>query len=95
MVLLVNLTPTCTELARHLVLSGINVWLMQSEDNQLVTLDDTDEDFLCTSADIGRTVSKFFSFFIESCLQKGQVVKEKLAEMNPFVDIEFLNTQTI
>ena len=27
-VLMVNLTPTCTELARHLVLSGINIKLV-------------------------------------------------------------------
>jgi molybdopterin/thiamine biosynthesis adenylyltransferase len=38
-VLLTDITPTCTELARHLVLSGINLLILASPD--LVTQDDT------------------------------------------------------
>ena len=56
LVILENLTPTCTELARHLVLSGINVWLRDAPDT-FVTAEDVDSDFLCSEQDIGQKVS--------------------------------------
>lgn len=60
LVILENLTPTCTELARHLVLSGINIWLRDAPDT-LVTAEDVDSDFLCCEADIGQKVSRLWS----------------------------------
>ena len=54
-VLLMDVRPTCTELARHLVLSGINLLIMNS--NELVTVDDTQSDFLFAAQDIGHKVS--------------------------------------
>ena len=53
------MTPTCTELARHLVLSGINVWL-RDDAGAVVTEDDVESDFLCTEADLGQKVSVAF-----------------------------------
>lgn len=43
-VLILTLTPTCTELARHLVLSGINLLILQDESK--VSEDDIQSDFL-------------------------------------------------
>jgi len=87
-VLVVNLSSVCTELARHLVLSGINLVLVDSEvaghSNSLVSDDDTETDFLFSKDDIGKV--------------RGEVVKSKLEEMNPFVKIEFdskLTTQSL
>ena len=58
LVLLMDLKPTCTELARHLVLSGINLCIMQSEETQsLVSGDDVHNDFLYSPQDTGRHVS--------------------------------------
>ena len=57
LVLFVNLTPTSTELARHLVLSGINVMLMDAPDASPVSQEDTESDFLCSQSDIGLVVS--------------------------------------
>ena len=53
LVLLVSLTPTCTELARHLVLSGINVWLIDSPTADTVNEEDIECDFLFDQASIG------------------------------------------
>ena len=50
-VLIESLTPTCTELARHLVLSGINLLIMR--DKKIVTDDDVQSDFLFSNSDIG------------------------------------------
>ena len=76
LVLVIGLTPTCTELARHLVLSGTNVWLQLTEQQEQATITDEDiqSDFLFSQADIGS--------------QRCQVVKSKLSEMNPFCEIE-------
>lgn len=54
--LVVNLTPTCTELARHLVLSGINIHLVD-DGQKLIEQSDVDSDFLFSAGDIGRKVS--------------------------------------
>ena len=56
LVLIVNLTPTCTELARHLVLSGINIRLIDSKD-KVIDVDDTESDFLFNQDDLGKPVS--------------------------------------
>ena len=53
-VLLVSITPTCTELARHLVLSGINLQILASQDK--VTSQDPQDDFLYARSDIGQNV---------------------------------------
>ena len=58
LVLIVNLTPTCTELARHLVLSGINIRLIDSKD-KVIDVDDTESDFLFNRDDLGKPVSIF------------------------------------
>jgi molybdopterin/thiamine biosynthesis adenylyltransferase len=50
-VLLYGVTPTCTELARHLVLAGINISLLKSDDK--VTEEDPEEDFLFSKEDVG------------------------------------------
>ena len=54
--LVVNLTPTCTELARHLVLSGINIHLVD-DGQKLIEQSDVDSDFLFGIGDVGRKVS--------------------------------------
>ena len=81
LVLLVNLTPTCTELARHLVLSGINIWLLdgsaEGTSAHMINEEDTESDFLFGAADISR--------------ERSEVIKSKLSEMNPFVEIEFFD----
>ena len=55
-VLILTLTPTCTELARHLVLSGINLLILQDESK--VSEDDIQSDFLFGPQDIGLSVRK-------------------------------------
>jgi molybdopterin/thiamine biosynthesis adenylyltransferase len=55
LILIANLRVTCTELARHLCLAGINLCLFN--DPQLVTQDDCETDFLCAQSDIGNPVS--------------------------------------
>lgn len=78
-VLLMDLTPTCTELARHLVLSGINLCILKTNAcTESITQDDTQSDFLFSPQDIGEP--------------RHEVVKAKLALMNPFVNIEFSDT---
>jgi molybdopterin/thiamine biosynthesis adenylyltransferase len=56
-VLIMTLTPTCTELARHLALSGINLLLLKDEST--VSEEDTQSDFLFAPSDIGNQVSFF------------------------------------
>ena len=56
--LVINLTPTCTELARHLVLSGINIHIID-DGQKVIDQDDIESDFLFSAADLGRRVSKF------------------------------------
>jgi molybdopterin/thiamine biosynthesis adenylyltransferase len=51
-VLIMTLTPTCTELARHLALSGINLLLLKDEST--VSEEDTQSDFLFSPSDIGN-----------------------------------------
>lgn len=55
-VLIMTLTPTCTELARHLALSGISLLILKNE--SVVSEDDTQSDFLFGPPDIGMPVSK-------------------------------------
>lgn len=50
-----TLTPTCTELARHLTLSGINLLILKEE--SIVSEEDIQSDFLFTPSDIGYQVS--------------------------------------
>ena len=54
-VLLVSVTPTCTELARHLVLAGINLQILASTDK--VSEQDPQDDFLFAQTDVGQNVS--------------------------------------
>ena len=63
LVVLENLTPTCTELARHLILSGINIWL-RDKDGALDTQESVESDFLFSAADIGKKVSLRFKALI-------------------------------
>jgi len=53
-VCLVNLTPAVNELARHLVLSGINVKLVESATDPTVSQEDVEGDFLYSAEDIGK-----------------------------------------
>ena len=86
LVLIVNLTPTCTELARHLVLSGINFRLIGSK-NKIIDANDTESDFLFTQDDLGKSVS--FDHRLIIFIQRAEIVKAKLLEVNTFVKIEF------
>lgn len=72
-VLIINLESVCTELARHLVLSGVNVHLVDQQKG--LTIGQTTEDFLINPDDMNKV--------------RGSVIKQKLAEMNPFSKIEF------
>ena len=75
-VLVLGLTNCCTELARHLILSGINLRLAAfSKDNLQVGADDYQDEFLVGPEDNGR--------------KKGEVIVSKLAEMNPFAKISY------
>lgn len=53
-VLIMTLTPTCTELARHLTLSGISLLILK--DDSIVSEEDTQSDFLFGPLDIGHQV---------------------------------------
>lgn len=55
-VLIVNLTSVCTELARHLVLSGISLELLDVPERQ-VEEHDIESDFLFAAADLGLKVN--------------------------------------
>lgn len=57
-VLLISLTPTCTELCRHLVLSGINVKLV---DSAMVAEGDHENDFLINQQDVGRSKAELIA----------------------------------
>ena len=54
-VMVVNLSNVCTELCRHLVLSGINLELVDDSDT-LLEEHHVQSDFLFTSDDIGKLV---------------------------------------
>jgi molybdopterin/thiamine biosynthesis adenylyltransferase len=57
-VLVADLNPVCTELARHLTLAGINLCILQSPESEaLITEANTQADFLFTPADIGQKVT--------------------------------------
>jgi ubiquitin-like 1-activating enzyme E1 A len=74
-VLLLNLSSPITELSRHLALSGINLHLVDYE-NQHVEEHSISGDFLFSEQDKGK--------------MRGDVIKDKLSEMNPFATIKFL-----
>ena len=71
-VLIVGLSNCTTEMARHLVLSGINIELVQLN-QETVTDQDYLNDFLYEPSDEGKL--------------KVEVVCEKLSQMNPFAKI--------
>ena len=85
-VLIVGLTNCCTELARHLVISGINIKLvtLKKEGNAMeVGAQEYQDEFLVSPEDVGKS--------------KGEVIISKLKEMNPFSTISFAeleNTDT-
>lgn len=72
-VLIVGLSNCCTELARHLVLSGVNIKLVAQKSE--VQSNDYQSEFLLSPEDEKKS--------------KGEVIIQKLAEMNPFSKIEF------
>ena len=79
-VLVIVLSNCCTELARHLILSGINLQLCCINQNQsMVAADDYLDDFLLTKEDANK--------------KKGEVVVQKLAEMNPYAKISYSETK--
>lgn len=81
-VLVLSVSPITSELSRHLVLSGINLTLVDtSEAEQLVQETDYKSNFLLSSADKDKP--------------KGQVLKEKLLEMNPYCDIKYIHTTQV
>ena len=87
-VLIINTNlSVCTELARHLVLSGVNVHLISKEAGIKVEKGDNTNDFLLNPQDVGQLVSIFLKLIY--FYQKGKVIKEKLQEMNPFCKVEF------
>ena len=73
-VLIIGLSNCATELARHLVLSGINIELLTFSKSE-VGPTDYERDFLFEPTDAGKT--------------KGDVVVAKLSEMNPFAKIGY------
>ncbi len=58
-VLIINLNNACTELARHLVLSGINLNLVDASADLLVEAHHVESDFLFSQSDIGHQVIIF------------------------------------
>lgn len=52
-VLLVGLTNPVTEMARHLVLSGVNIQLVQTEKGEVAEGENQDE-FLLEPSDLGK-----------------------------------------
>ena len=75
-VLIIGITNCCTELARHLVLSGINIKLVAFKSSgSEVAADDYQDEFLLAPDDVGKG--------------KGEVIVQKLKEMNPFSTISF------
>ena len=77
-VVIVGLTNCCTELARHLVLSGINIKLVALKKEGAICevgAQDYEDEFLVSPEDVGKS--------------KGTVIVSKLREMNPFSTIAF------
>jgi len=75
-VLVLGMTNCCTELARHLILSGINLRLAAfKKDDLKVGENDYQDEFLVGPEDSGKN--------------KGEVIVAKLAEMNPFAKISY------
>ena len=78
-VLVIGLSNCCTELARHLILSGINLQLCCINQNQsIVAADDYLDEFLVTKEDATK--------------KKGEVIVQKLSEMNPYAKITYSET---
>jgi molybdopterin/thiamine biosynthesis adenylyltransferase len=78
-VLVINLRSVSTELTRHLVLSGINIDFI--EDFKRVEVHNLESDFLFNNQDLG--------------LLRGEVIHQKLSEMNPFAKIVYLKESSI
>ena len=76
-VLVIGLSNCCTELSRHLILSGINLQIvsLKKGDTLKVQPDDFLDDYLFAQDDTGKS--------------KGNVVVQKLSEMNPFSSISY------
>ena len=53
-ILILGLNNCCTELARHLVLSGINLDLYSLQKDALVSEDDYQDEFLVSKGDVGK-----------------------------------------
>ena len=53
-ILILGLTNCCTELSRHLILSGINLDLFSLQKGQLVSDDDYQDEFLVSQEDVGK-----------------------------------------
>lgn len=74
-VLILGLTNCCTELARHLILSGINLKLLAFKSENKVGANEFEDEFLLGPEDVGK--------------KKGEVIVNKLSEMNPFSKISY------
>ena len=77
-VLVLGLTNCCTELSRHLILSGINLDLVSLQKDELVSQEGYQDEFLVSQEDAGKV--------------KGAVIVQKLSEMNPFSKVAFKET---
>ena len=74
-VLILGMTNCCTELSRHLILSGINLDLCSLKKDELISEEDFQDEFLVSKDDVGKV--------------KGEFIVQKLSEMNPFSKINF------
>ena len=77
-VLVIGFSNCCTELARHLALSGVNLTIMGQEE---VSPEDYLDEFLVTKEDATK--------------KKGEVIVQKLSEMNPFAKINFSDSSDL
>lgn len=73
-ILLTPINSLMTELAKNLVLCGCNLAIF---DNDLVSEDDIDTNFLLSDKDLG--------------LNKAKIIRNKLLEMNPMVTVDVLD----
>ena len=73
-VLLINLSPSNTEVAKNLILSGINLLFLTDEN--FVTQKDVEHNFFFSSPDIGQ--------------KKNDVLKAKLEKINSLVSISLV-----
>jgi ubiquitin-like 1-activating enzyme E1 A len=82
-VLLINLNSVITELAKNLVLAGVNLFLFDNNQNeapQLISMEDVKNNFFINQDDIDKV--------------RTSVLKERLNALNSYVKVEKLQQIT-